>query len=112
MQMIFQDPYASLNPRWRVRNIVAEPIRAFRLARGGGEVRDQVAALLRQVGLGPAAGDKFPHDFSGGPRQRISIARPLSNRPEFPVCPDSPSPPAVTPDGPRVGTGVVSNARS
>ncbi|MET4698368.1 peptide/nickel transport system ATP-binding protein [Constrictibacter sp. MBR-5] len=86
MQMIFQDPYASLNPRWRVRDIVAEPIRAFGLARSGSEVRDQVAALLRQVGLGPADGEKFPHEFSGGQRQRISIARALSNRPEFLVC--------------------------
>src|SRR3546814_11069874 len=80
MQMIFQDPYASLNPRWRVRNIVAEPIRAFGLARGGGEVRDQVAALLRQVGLGPADGDKFPHESPGGQRQRISIARALDRK--------------------------------
>ena len=86
MQMIFQDPYASLNPRWRVRDIVAEPIRAFGLARNGQEVRDRVAALLRQVGLGPADGEKFPHEFSGGQRQRISIARALSSRPEFLVC--------------------------
>jgi peptide/nickel transport system ATP-binding protein len=86
MNMIFQDPYASLNPRWRVRDIVAEPIRAFGLARSGAETRDRVAALLRQVGLAPADGEKFPHAFSGGQRQRVSIARALSSEPDFLVC--------------------------
>lgn len=86
IQMIFQDPYASLNPRWRVADIVAEPIRAFGLAKDGRERRKRVDELLRQVGLAPADGDRFPHEFSGGQRQRISIARALSSKPEFLVC--------------------------
>jgi peptide/nickel transport system ATP-binding protein len=86
MQMIFQDPYASLNPRWRVRDIVAEPIRAHELAASAVEVDARVMALLGQVGLAAADGTKYPHQFSGGQRQRISIARALATRPAFLIC--------------------------
>jgi peptide/nickel transport system ATP-binding protein len=85
-QMIFQDPYASLNPRWHVRGIIAEPIRAHRLLAGAPAIRARVDELLLQVGLSPADADKYPHEFSGGQRQRISIARALSSRPDFLVC--------------------------
>jgi peptide/nickel transport system ATP-binding protein len=86
MNMIFQDPYASLNPRWRVRDIVAEPIRVFRMARRPNEVMGRVGALLAQVGLTVTDGEKYPHEFSGGQRQRISIARVLASEPDFLVC--------------------------
>jgi peptide/nickel transport system ATP-binding protein len=86
MQMIFQDPYASLNPRWRVTDIVAEPLVAHGLLTGRADLRARVFDLLAQVGLAAADGDKYPHEFSGGQRQRISIARALSSAPEFLVC--------------------------
>ncbi len=86
MQMIFQDPYASLNPRWRVSDIVAEPIRAQEADVTKAELAARVAALLAQVGLAAADGGKYPHQFSGGQRQRISIARALSTEPRFLVC--------------------------
>jgi peptide/nickel transport system ATP-binding protein len=86
MQMIFQDPYASLNPRWRVRRIIAEPLVTHGLVATPAELRERVSELLQQVRLAPADGDKYPHEFSGGQRQRISIARALAARPEFLVC--------------------------
>ena len=85
VQMIFQSPYASLNPRWRVADILAEPIKAFGL-RKGADVAHRVSELLSQVGLSASDGKRFPHEFSGGQRQRISIARALASEPSFLVC--------------------------
>ena len=84
-QMIFQDPFASLNPRWRVGDIIAEPMRTFGLATGA-EAGAEVGRLLETVGLSAKDAEKFPHEFSGGQRQRIAIARALSSKPEFIVC--------------------------
>ena len=86
VQMIFQDPYASLNPRWRVADIIAEPMRTLGIARNRTEVEHRVAELLTRVRLDPSVMRKFPHEFSGGQRQRIAIARALSSQPEFIVC--------------------------
>lgn len=85
LQMIFQDPYASLNPRWRVGRIIAEPLKAH-ASMTGAEQDARVDELLRQVGLDPADKNRYPHQFSGGQRQRISIARALAVSPEFLVC--------------------------
>ncbi len=85
-QMIFQDPYSSLNPRWLVKDIVAEPIYAQSLMRGKNEIQARVKELLLQVGLSAEDGEKYPHEFSGGQRQRISIARVLASQSEFIVC--------------------------
>jgi peptide/nickel transport system ATP-binding protein len=86
LQMIFQDPYASLNPRWTVEQIVAEPLREHGLVRGAQALRAQAGQLLRAVGLAEADLDRYPHQFSGGQRQRVSIARAIATRPEFLVC--------------------------
>jgi peptide/nickel transport system ATP-binding protein len=86
IQMVFQDPYASLNPHFRVDAIVAEPIRAFDLIQGEREIRQRVGELLSLVGLHADDGQKYPHEFSGGQRQRIAIARALASEAEFIVC--------------------------
>ena len=85
IQMIFQDPYASLNPRMTVGDIVAEPLEIHNIA-SGSERTDRVYGLLKQVGLNPEHAGRFPHEFSGGQRQRIGIARALAVNPRFIVC--------------------------
>ena len=85
-QMIFQDPFASLNPRWRVKDIIAEPLRTFGVAEGRAAWEKRVDVLLETVGLSAKDSAKFPHEFSGGQRQRVAIARALSAQPEFIVC--------------------------
>lgn len=85
-QMIFQSPYASLNPRWKVGEIIAEPMTVLAVEREPQQIQKRVDELLELVGLSAADAKKFPHEFSGGQRQRIAIARALSANPEFIVC--------------------------
>jgi oligopeptide transport system ATP-binding protein len=86
MQIIFQDPYSSLNPRHNIETIVSEPMIIHRLASGAEQRRERVKQLLTTVGLRPEMTERYPHMFSGGQRQRIGIARALATRPEFIVC--------------------------
>ena len=86
MQVIFQDPYSSLNPRMTAGNIIGEPLIVHGLTKGKAEYREKVAALLQNVGLNPYMADRFPHEFSGGQRQRIGVARALSVSPKFIVA--------------------------
>ncbi len=85
-QMIFQSPYASLNPRWKVSDIIAEPMIVLGIEKDRNQIVKRVDRLLDLVGLSGKDGNKFPHEFSGGQRQRIAIARSLSANPEFIVC--------------------------
>ena len=86
MQVIFQDPYSSLNPRMTAGNIIGEPLIVHGLVSGKAEYREKVAELLQNVGLNPYMADRFPHEFSGGQRQRIGVARALSVSPKFIVA--------------------------
>jgi peptide/nickel transport system ATP-binding protein len=86
VQMIFQDPYASLNPRWTVEQIVGEPLQEHGIIADTAQLKERVGELLRSVGLSALDMVKFPHQFSGGQRQRVSIARALATEPEFLVC--------------------------
>ena len=86
IQMIFQDPYSSLNPRFKVRNIISEPIKFFRKNINNNELTENIHDLIDIVGMTRQSLDRYPHEFSGGQRQRISIARALATRPRLLIC--------------------------
>lgn len=86
IQVIFQDPYSSLNPRMTIGQIIGEPLIVHNMVQGKGEYRERVGELLSVVGLNPAMADRFPHELSGGQRQRVGVARALSMGPSFVVC--------------------------